>query len=71
MNLAGKNLQDRRKDIRLNMLYKIINDIANVTNKEILIPQISELECLPKLLVDSETIDSFKHDLKYLNSPPK
>ncbi len=33
-----KNLQDRRKDIRLTMLYKIINEIANLSNKEILIP---------------------------------
>ncbi len=37
MNLAGKNIQNRRKDIRLTMLYKIINEKANVPNKEILI----------------------------------
>ncbi len=32
-----RDLQDRRKDIRLTMLYKIINEITNVLNKEILI----------------------------------
>ncbi len=30
MNLAGRNLEDRGKDIRLTMLYKIINQIANL-----------------------------------------
>ncbi len=33
-----KTLQDRRKDIRLTMLYKIINDTANIPHKEILLP---------------------------------
>ncbi len=28
-----ENLQDRRKDIRLTMLFKIINEIANVPNR--------------------------------------
>ncbi len=40
MNMAGKppkKLQDRRKDMRLTMLYKIINEITIVTNKEMLI----------------------------------
>ncbi len=32
------NLQDRKKDIRLTMLYKIKNEIAKVPNKEIVIP---------------------------------
>ncbi len=31
--LGWKNLQDRRKDIRLTILYKIINEIVNVSNK--------------------------------------
>ncbi len=83
MNLAGKN-------IRLTMLYKIINEIANVPNTEILIPadtrtrsthghtfrimtnsmyaykyvffprNISQRNCLPKALVDSETVAPFK-----------
>ncbi len=35
--LGWKNLYDRRKDIRLTMLYKILNEIANVPNKEIVI----------------------------------
>ncbi len=42
--LGWKSLQDRRKDIKLTILYKIINEIANVPNKEILIMQIPELE---------------------------
>ncbi len=32
-----KNDEDRRKDIRLIMLYEIVNEIANVPNKEKLI----------------------------------
>jgi hypothetical protein len=36
--LGWKNLKDRRKDIRLTMLYKIVNNIANVPKDEILIP---------------------------------
>ncbi len=35
--LDSKNLQDRRKDIRLTMLYKIIYEKANVPNKKMLI----------------------------------
>ncbi len=35
--LDWKNLQDRRKDRRLTILYKIINEIANVPNKNIII----------------------------------
>ncbi len=35
--LGWKNLYNRRKGIRLTMLYKIIYEIANVPNKEILI----------------------------------
>ncbi len=31
------NLEDRRRDIQLTMLYKIINRIANVPNKDIVI----------------------------------
>ena len=98
--LGWKNLQDRRKDIRLTMLYKIANDIANVPNKEILIPSdnrtrskhaqkfriltqetneykysffphtISQWNCLPKALIDSDTVDAFKHRLKDLKLPP-
>ncbi len=34
--IAWKKLQDRRKDIRLTILYKIINEMAKVYNKEIL-----------------------------------
>ncbi len=78
----------------------MINEIANVPNKEILIPAdtrtrskdghkfrimtnntnenkysffprtISQWHCLPKALVDSETVDAFKDSLKGLNSPP-
>ncbi len=32
------NLLDKGKDIRLTMLCKIINEIANVPNKQILLP---------------------------------
>ncbi len=35
--LGPKNLQDRRKDIRLSRLCKIISEIANVPTKQILI----------------------------------
>ncbi len=82
------------------MPCKIINEIANIPNKEILIaanartkskhghkfyimtnktneykypffPQsISQWNCLPKALVDSQTVDAFKPSLKDLNSPP-
>ncbi len=38
LELGWKSLENRRKHISLTMLYKIINDIANVPNKEILIP---------------------------------
>ncbi len=94
-----KNLQDRTKYVRLTLLYKIINEITNVLNKEILIPAdtrtrskhghnfyvmtkntkykypfysetISQWNCLQKALVDSETVDAFKHGLKDLYSPP-
>ncbi len=37
-NKDGKNLQDRWKILRLTIPYTIINEIANVPNKEILIP---------------------------------
>jgi hypothetical protein len=36
--LGWKILQDRRKDIRLTMLYKIVNEIANVPTEDLLIP---------------------------------
>ncbi len=95
-----KNLQDRRKNIRLTMLCKIINEIANVPSKEILIPidtrtrskhghtfhimsnntnqykysffsrTLSQWNCLPKALVDGETVNAFKHSLKDLNFLP-
>ncbi len=97
--LGRKNLQDRRKDIIFTMLYKIINEIANVPNKEILPADaktrskhghkfqiitnntneykysffswtISQRKWQPKALVDSETVDAFKHGLTDLNSPP-
>ncbi len=72
------------------MLHKIINEITNIPNNEILIPAdirtrskhkhkfciminntkeynysffpytISQWNCLPKALVDSETVDAFK-----------
>ncbi len=29
-----EKIQDRRKDIRLTMLYKMINEMANVPNKD-------------------------------------
>ncbi len=35
--LGWNNLQDIRKDITLTMLYRIMKEIANVPNKEILI----------------------------------
>ncbi len=38
MSLDGQYLEDRWKNIRLTMLYKIINAIVNMPNKEILIP---------------------------------
>jgi hypothetical protein len=95
--LGWKNLQERRKDLRLTMLYKIVNDIANVPKEEILIPSdnrtrsehghkfcipnqetneykysffphtIPQWNCLPKALIDSDTVDTFKHRLKDLN----
>ncbi len=37
MNFAGKTYKIDIKDIRLTMLYKTINEIANVQKKEILI----------------------------------
>ncbi len=37
MNFAGKTYKIEIKDIRLTMLYKTINEIANVQKKEILI----------------------------------
>ncbi len=36
--LGWTNVQDKRKGIRLTMPCKIINEIANTPNKEILIP---------------------------------
>ena len=36
--LGWTNLQDRRKDIRLTMLYKIINEIVHIPKEDILIP---------------------------------
>ncbi len=42
--LDWTNLQDRRKDIRLTILYKIINELANVLNKKHQYLQIPELE---------------------------
>ncbi len=86
--------------IRLTMLYKIINEMANVPNQEILISAdtrtrskhghkfctitkntneykysffqrtISQWNCLPKALVDSETVHAFEHDLNDLKSLP-
>ncbi len=35
--LDWKNLEDRRKDIILTVLYTIINEIGNVPNNEIII----------------------------------
>jgi hypothetical protein len=36
--LGWMNLQDRKKDKGLTMLYKIVNDIVNVPKEEILLP---------------------------------
>ncbi len=41
--LGWKNQQDRTTDIRLTMLYKTINEIANVAKNEILIPANMEI----------------------------
>jgi hypothetical protein len=98
--LGWKNLKERRKDIRLTMLYKIVNDIANIPKEEILIPSdnrtrsehghkfciltqerneykysffpntIPQWNFLPKALIDSDTVDAFKHQLKDLNLAP-
>lgn len=38
MNLAGKTYKIDEQHIRITILYKIINKLANAPNKEILMP---------------------------------
>ncbi len=63
MNLAEKNYKIEIKDIRLTMLYKIINKIANAPNKEILIPAATRTRSKTghKFYIMIKTINKYKY----------